>query len=100
MKTSTCFKGSYSLIVSCSRTVLNYFESKSNILFSTNYCKINLSRQEELMIAYFTLLVGEQCSHMMINRTLKHKLHNDLISSLLIVNSLYPNVAQGFPHFS
>ena len=31
MKTSTCFKGSYSLIVSYSRTVLNYFESKSDI---------------------------------------------------------------------
>ena len=29
MKTSTCFKGSYSLIVSYSRTVSNYFESKS-----------------------------------------------------------------------
>ena len=31
MKTSTYFKGSYSLIVSHSRTVSNYFESKSNI---------------------------------------------------------------------
>ena len=53
------------------------------------------------MIAYFTLLVGEHCSHMMINRTLEHKHHNVLmISSLLIVNALYPNVALGFPHFS
>ena len=49
-KTSTCFKGSYSLIVVYSRTVSNYFESKS----------------EELMIAYFTVLVGDNCSHMMI----------------------------------
>ena len=31
MKTRTCFKGSYSLIVSYSRTVSNYFESKSDI---------------------------------------------------------------------
>ena len=31
MKTSTCFKGSYSLIVSYSRTVSNNFESKSDI---------------------------------------------------------------------
>ena len=31
MKTITCFKGSYSLIVSYSRTVSNYFESKSDI---------------------------------------------------------------------
>ena len=31
MKTSTCFKGSYSLIVSYPRTVSNYFESKSDI---------------------------------------------------------------------
>ena len=30
IKTSTCFKGSYSLIVSYSRTVSNYFESKSH----------------------------------------------------------------------
>ena len=53
------------------------------------------------MIAYFTLLVGEHCSYMMINRTLEHKYHNDImIPSLLIVNSLYPYVAQGFPHFS
>ena len=52
------------------------------------------------MFAYFTLLVGEHCSHMMINRTLEHKHHNVLmISSLLIVNALYPNVALGFPHF-
>ena len=33
MKTSTCFKGSYSLIVSYSRSVSNYFESKSDIYF-------------------------------------------------------------------
>ena len=31
MKTSTCFKGSYSLIVSYSHTVSNYFESKGDI---------------------------------------------------------------------
>ena len=31
MKTSTCFKGSYSLIVSFSHIVSNYFESKSDI---------------------------------------------------------------------
>ena len=31
MKTSTCLKGSYSLIVIYSRTVSNYFESKSDI---------------------------------------------------------------------
>ena len=37
------------------------------------------------MIAYFTLLVGEHCSHMMLNRTLKHKHHNVfMISSLLM----------------
>ena len=53
------------------------------------------------MIAYFTLLVGELCSLKMINRTLEHKHHNVLrISSLLIVNVLYPNVALGFLHFS
>ena len=53
------------------------------------------------MIAYFTLLVGEHCSHMMINRTLEHKHHNVLMTySLLIVNALYPNVTLGFPHFS
>ena len=52
-------------------------------------------------IVYFTLLVGEHCSHMKINRTLEHVYHNVLmISSLLIVNALYPNVAQGYPHFS
>ena len=33
MKTSTCFMGSYSLIVSYSRTVSNYFESKIDIYF-------------------------------------------------------------------
>ena len=31
MNTSTCFKGSYSLIVSYACTVSNYFESKSDI---------------------------------------------------------------------
>ena len=31
MKTSTCFKESNSLVVSDSRTVSNYFESKSDI---------------------------------------------------------------------
>ena len=51
------------------------------------------------MIAYFTLLVGEHCSHMIINRTLEHKHHNVLmILSLLIVIALYPNVALEFPH--
>ena len=59
------------------------------LLFSTNYCKINLSRPEELMIAYyFTHLVGEHCRHMMMKSwTLEHKHHNN--SSLLIVTSLY-----------
>ena len=48
------------------------------------------------MIAYFTLLVGEHRTHLIINRTLEHKHHNALIiSSLLIVNALYPNVALG-----
>ena len=42
MKTSTCFKGSYSLIVSYSRTVLNYFESKSDI--HSLLISFNLSR--------------------------------------------------------
>ena len=31
MKTNTCFKGSYSLILKYFLTVLNYFESKSDI---------------------------------------------------------------------
>ena len=31
MRTSTCFKGSYSLIVPYSRTVSNYFENKNDI---------------------------------------------------------------------
>ena len=31
MKNSTCFKRSHSLMVSYSRTVSNYFESKSDI---------------------------------------------------------------------
>ena len=53
------------------------------------------------MIAYFTLLVGEHCSHMMINKTLEHNHHKVLmISSLLIFIVLYPNVALGSPHFS
>ena len=52
-------------------------------------------------IVYFTLIVGEHCSHMMINRTLEHVHHNVLmISSFIIVNALYPNVALGYPHFS
>ena len=52
-------------------------------------------------IVYFTLLVEEHSSHIMINRTLEHVHHNVLmISSLLIVNALYPNVALGYPHFS
>ena len=37
---------------------------------------------------------------MMINRTFEHMHHNvSMISSLLIVNALYPNVALGFPLF-
>ena len=45
------------------------------------------------MIAYFTLLVGEHCSRMMINGAFEHKHHNVLmICSLLIVYTLYPNV--------
>ena len=44
-------------------------------------------------IVSFTILVGEHCSHMMINRTLEHVHHNVLIiSSLLIVNDLYPTL--------
>ena len=31
------------------------------------------------MIAYFTLLVGEHCNHMMINMTLDHKHQNVLM---------------------
>ena len=47
-------------------------------------------------IVYFTLLVGEHCSHMKINRTLEHVHHHALmISSSLIVNALYPNDAPG-----
>ena len=42
MKTSTCLKGSYSVIVSDSRTVSYYFESKSGIY--SLLLKINLSR--------------------------------------------------------
>ena len=102
MKTSTCFKGSYSLIVSYSRTISNYFETKSyiySLLITVGL--IYLDKKNCLMIAYFALLVGVHCSHMMINRTLEHKHHNLLmISLLLIVNALYPNVALGFPHFS
>ena len=52
-------------------------------------------------IDYFTLLVGEHCSHIMINRTLEHVHHIVLmISSSLIVNALYPNVTLGYPYFS
>ena len=42
MKTGTCFKGSYSLIVSYSLAISNYFESKGD--FFSTYCRINLSR--------------------------------------------------------
>ena len=50
---------------------------------------------------YLTLLVGEHCSHIMINRTLEHVHHNVLmISSFLSVNALYPKVAVGYPHLS
>ena len=59
------------------------------------------SSDEASPIVYFTLLVGEHCSHMMINRTLEHVHHNVLMISLLfIVNALYPNVVLGYPHFS
>ena len=52
-------------------------------------------------IVYFTLLVGEYCSHMMIKRTLEHAHHSvSMISSLLIVNAFYPNDALRYPHFS
>ena len=37
------------------------------------------------MIAYFTLLVGEYCNHMMINRILEHKHHSVLMISLLLI---------------
>ena len=82
MKTSSCFKGSYSLIVSYSLAISTYFESKGD--FFSTYCRINLCRLKELRIAYFTLLVGEHCSHMMINRAFEHKHHNVLI--FFIVN--------------
>ena len=42
VKTSTCFKGSYSLIAAYFRTVSNYFESKSDIyslLIRINLCR-------------------------------------------------------------
>ena len=53
------------------------------------------------MIAYFTLFVGEHCTHLITNRTLEHKHHNVLmISSLLIVNALYPYITLGFPPLS
>ena len=42
MKTSACFKGSFSPIASYSHTVSNYFESKSDIYFLL--VRINLSR--------------------------------------------------------
>ena len=54
-------------------------------------------------IVYLTLLVGEYCSHMIINRTLEnvhHYVHVSMISSLLIVNALYPNVALECKHIS
>ena len=42
-------------------------------------------------IVYFTLLVGEQCSHMMINRTMENERHNVfMISSLLMRHILMP----------
>ena len=69
MKTSTCFKGSYSLIVSHFRSVSNYFESKSDIYF--------LLITVRSMYQDKTILVGEHCSHVMINMTLEHKHHND-----------------------
>ena len=37
------------------------------------------------LIVYFTLLLGEHCSHMMINRTLEHVHHNALIISSLLM---------------
>ena len=102
MKTSTCFKGSYSLIVSYSRTVSNYFESKSDInslLITVGLIYLD-KKNSSLMIAYFTLFVGEQCSHMMINRTLEYKHHNVLmISSLLIVKVLFKQNSRLFPGF-
>ena len=52
-------------------------------------------------LSVFYSLVGEHCSHMMIKGTLEHKHLNVLmISSLLIVNALYPKVALGLPHLS
>ena len=52
-------------------------------------------------IVYFTFLVGEHCSHMIINRTFEHVHHYvSMISSLLIVNALYPNVALEYQHIS
>ena len=33
------------------------------------------------LIVYFTILVGEHCSHMVINRTLEHVHHNVLMIS-------------------
>ena len=51
-------------------------------------------------IVYFTLLVGEHCSHMMINRTLEHAHHNVLmISSFLNLNALNPNFALWYHTF-
>ena len=71
--------------------------------YSLKYCLDTgmHSSDQALPIVYFTLLVGDNCSHMMINRILEHVHHNVLmISSLLIVNALYPNVALWQPHFS
>ena len=71
--------------------------------YSLSYCLYTFmhSGDKASPIVYFTLLVGEHCSHMMLNRTLEQVHHNVLmISSLLIVNGLYPYVALGYPHFS
>ena len=71
--------------------------------YSLKYCPDTFmhSGDKASPIVHFTLLVGEHCSHMMINRTLEHVHHNVLmISSLLIISALYHNVALGYPHFS
>ena len=47
MKTSTCFKGSYSLIMSYSRTVSNYFESKRDIYSLLITCTVGLIYLDE-----------------------------------------------------
>ena len=80
-----------------------YFDKISHT-YSLSYCLDTCMHSDDKaspMIVYFTLLVGEHCSHMMINRTLEQVHHNVLmIFSLLIVNALYPNVALRYPHFS